>query len=96
MGYLAYLEDEQANRWEVLRMDWCVDFGGRQCQIECQRQNGDGNFPTKTFVIYGLDGEFTQWNNGEVGDHEPIKGDFYTAVMGMFSLFDNTNLVSGE
>ena len=92
MNYLPFLEDEQGNRWEVLQMDWCVDFGGRQCQIECQRNNGDGTFPIKSFVIYGKDGDFRQWDR-KVGNHKPVKGMFYKSVMDMFLQFDTTDTV---
>ena len=88
--YLPHFKDTDDNTWEVLSMDWCVDFGGRQCQIQCQRNNGDELYPEKTFVIYGLDGEFCQWDSEEVGEHKPVRGIFYKAIMDMFRLFDTT------
>lgn len=94
MNYLPHFTDEDTNCWSVLSMSWCVDFGGRQCQIECQRENGDGKSPVKTFVIYGKTGEFVQWSSGEVCDSVPKKGLFYTKVMTMFKDFDTTGEVA--
>ena len=86
--YLPHFTDDRDNRWEVLSLDFCVDFGGRQCQIETQRNNGDEHYPTKTFVIYYLSQEFVQWSREEYEDVEPIKGKFYDLIMAMFKAFD--------
>lgn len=85
--YLPSFSDQEGNIWNVLQMNWCVDFGGRQCQIECQMENGGD---MKTFVIYGLDGDFRQWSKDECCDSQPEKGLFYKKVMEMFKAFDTT------
>lgn len=91
--YLPYFKDNDDNTWNILSMNWCIDWGGRQCQIECQRNNGDGIYPIKSFVIYGLTGEFRQWDEEEVISCTPIKDGFYKHVMDMFKYFDCTNQV---
>lgn len=88
IDYLPYFEDTEGNRWEILDMSWCVDWGGRQCHITCQRNNGDTQYPVKSFVIYGVDGGFCQWDRDEVQPSEPVKGKFYECVMQMFKVFD--------
>jgi hypothetical protein len=88
-GILPYFNDDDGNRWEVLSMNFCIDFGGRQCHIECQRNNSDNMFPEKTFVIYGISGHFFQWDSTEC-QSAIVESDstFYTHVMDMFRAFD--------
>lgn len=81
--YLPHFEDNLGNRWEVLSLHFCVDFGGRQCHIETQRNNGDGKYPAKTFVIYYLDQKFIQWDHEECVDVLPLKGKLYDLIMAM-------------
>jgi hypothetical protein len=87
--YLPHFSDESGNRWEVLSMNFCVDFGGRQCQIEAQSIDEDGTYVEKTFVIYYLGGEFSQWDSEECVDATPIKGKLYDLIIMMFEAFDN-------
>lgn len=87
-GILPYFKDTDGNRWEVLSMNWCIDFGGRQCQVKCQRNNDDNTFPSKTFVIFGT-GTFAQYNYYEVASCTPeADTQFYKSVMQMFRDFD--------
>lgn len=92
--YLPNFSDSDGNHWGVLRVDWYVDFGGRACDIEAQRENGDKKFPSKSFTIYGLSGEFVQHSKDEVCDSMPNKGLFYKSMMAMFKAFDTTGKVS--
>lgn len=88
MDYLPHFFDNLGNRWEVLSMNFCVDWGGRQCQIECQRNNNDGVWPTKAFVIHYLGQSFKQWDSTELVDCSPCKDTFYKLVINMFKEFD--------
>jgi hypothetical protein len=88
-GVLPYFDDTDGNRWEVLAMNFCIDFGGRQCQIECQRNNNDGTYPSKTFVVYGVSGYFFQWDSTEIQHSEPeADSRLYKSVMQLFRDFD--------
>ena len=85
--YLPHFFDEDGNKFDVLSMNFCIDFGGRQCQIECQRNNDDGTYPVKDFTIFYLKQEFTQRNDEQVCDSTPVKGVLYDCVMQMFKAF---------
>lgn len=49
IDYLPFIEDVDGNRWEVLGLNFCVDFGGRQAQIEVQNLSTN---QTKDFTYY--------------------------------------------
>ena len=75
--------------WDVLEIHFCIDFGGRQAQIECQLHE-EGNYKVKTFVYCYLRNEFTQWNSTEVCDSEvDINQDFFKTLRNMFLAFDD-------
>lgn len=89
--YFPHFYDTNENKFDVLEMHFCIDFGGRQCQIEAQLNNGDGNYPTKTFVIYYKTNDFTQWDSKEELDSTPVKDKFFNAVIALFKAFDEAN-----
>ena len=77
---LPYIESEDGDVWNVLAVHFCIDFGGRQAQIEVQSTT---THPCRWFTIYYLVDEF-------IGDEEviPVKGAFYNQIMSMFEYFD--------
>jgi len=94
LNYLPHFYDHHDNCWDVLEMNWCIDWGGRQCQVNCQLNNNGNTYPQKTFVIYGLTGEFTQWDSDELMNSIPdIDNEFYRHVMSLFKVFDVESVV---
>ena len=90
--YLPHFEDDQGNVWEMLQINVCIDFGGRQAQIEFQRNNDDGTFPVKTFVYCYNSDEFRQWDSEELEDIQINMASFretamYKAIRPLFSEF---------
>lgn len=85
--YLPHFFDKDGNKFDVLSMDFCIDFGGRQCQIECQRNNDDGTYPIKDFTIFYLSGVFSQRSSEQICDSDPVKCKFYDCVMQIFKVF---------
>ena len=86
---LPHFFDDAGNKFNVLSMSFCVDFGGRQCQVECQMDNGDDRYPIKDFTIYWKSKDFTQRDSKQVCDTTPEKSDFYHSVVNMFDLFND-------
>ncbi len=87
IDYLPWFEDTDGRKWDVLSLNFCVDWGGRQCQIEAQTQDGD-KYSTKSFVVYYLGEVFAQWDSEEYTSVTPVKGMLYECVMQMFNTFD--------
>lgn len=89
---LPYFIDQNDNTWELLSINVCIDFGGRQAQMEFQRNNEDGTYPTKTFVYYYNSDEFVQWDREEVEDITVDMDTYretklYRAIIPLFSEF---------
>lgn len=84
-----YFLDTDGRKWDVCGIHFCVDWGGRQAQMECQWYD-DEKYHMKTFVYYYLTNEFTQWNSTEICDSTAdVDGLFITSLHNMFKLFDN-------
>lgn len=85
--YMPHMKDTNGNVWTLLSMNFCIDFGGRACQMEFQTEV-DGQFKTKSFVIYWKSKEFVQWDSSEFADCTPVKGLLFQKVIEMFDAFD--------
>lgn len=81
IDYLPFIEDSLGNRWEVLSINFCVDFGGRQAQIEVQ--NLESN-ETRGFSYYYRSKLFVD----DKGEFDLVKGVFSDALEDMFNKFD--------
>lgn len=90
IDYLPFFVDDDNNKWELLSVNYCIDFGGRQAQCEFQRNNGDNYFPQKAFVYYYLEDNFVQWSSEEVIDIQGnIDSPLKDQLRNMFKQFDN-------
>ena len=87
IDYLPFIEDTLGNRWEVLTINFCVDFGGRQAQIEVQNLTTN---ETRHFTYYYQSKLFVV-NKGEF---DLIKGAFSDSIECMFLTFNK--LSKGE
>jgi hypothetical protein len=84
MDCLPHFFTTDGRKWNILEMRVCVDFGGRQMQIEAQC---DGEWKLlKTFVYHYLTDEFKQWDREECFDLVPVKGKFAESLKIMFDL----------
>lgn len=81
IDYLPFVEDAEGNRWEVLSINFCVDFGGRQAQIEVQNLSTN---ESKDFIYFYQSKLFLE-SKGEVLIQ---KGVFSQYIESMFSSFD--------
>lgn len=85
MDYLPHFFTEDGRKWSVLEMHVCVDFGGRQIQIEAQC---DGEWDLqKTFVYYYCSDTFVQWDSEECIDISPKSGKLTQSLKYMFDIF---------
>lgn len=81
IDYLPFVEDSEGNRWEVLSINFCVDFGGRQAQIEVQNLSTN---ESKGFIYFYQSKLFLE-SKGEVLIQ---KGVLSLYLESMFSSFD--------
>lgn len=81
INYLPFINDVFGNRWEVLSINFCVDFGGRQAQVEVQNLSTN---ETRDFTYYYQSKLFVD-NKGEF---DLIKADFSDAIESLFITFD--------
>lgn len=81
IDYLPFIEDTEKNRWEVLSVNFCVDFGGRQAEIDVQNLQTNEE---KTFVYFYHSQLFVDFK----GEIELRKGLFSDMMHNMFEAFD--------
>jgi len=83
--YMPHLFTNTGDKWDVLEMHFCIDFGGRQVQIEAQNT---GTYVTKAFVYYYMDDSFMQWDSSEHVDAQPLNGKLTDVLKHMFEVFE--------
>lgn len=91
MNYMPRFYDTEDREWTILELHFCINFGGRSIEMECQWENS-GKFYTKWFVYYYLTNTINQWDANElvsveVSADQPLIKQFHT----MYKLFDNPN-----
>lgn len=89
IDYLPFIEDVLGNRWEVLAINFCVDFGGRQAQIEVQNITIN---EARDFTYYYQSKLFVD-NKGEF---DLVKGAFFDSIECMFITFDKLSKGASE
>jgi hypothetical protein len=88
MKYLPHITDCEDTCWHLLEMHFCIDFGGRQIQMEFQREE-EGNYITKSATFYYLENSFeTEIDVDRSSDETQKMFGIFDAAFGAFAEYD--------